>query len=440
MTRCGVMSLFITSLCAAVEIGHAAVVEGCIRDAHGKPVDKAEICIERKAPDAKLETIRTGADGRYRIASLHAGTYTLRAETVSFGPFALEETQHKTVDLVLKPSSASIEFFDEPKFTVAGVTQNAYVGGHGPDTVKRSAEALSAAASALGQAPSQNVGADVSGLETAVSARPGDAALHHILAEAEARSGNPLAAVREFQRAAELEATETNLFDWGAELLTHGAPEPAAEVFERGTRRYPRSARMLLGAAVALYSHGDYGEAARHFFAATDLNPSDVAPYLFLAKAEPREITEMQGYHDRLARFVNLHPENAWANYYYASCLWKSKNDAQDINQVQWLLKRALRLNPKLAPAHLLLGDVLAAQQHLREAIASYEQATEADPDLAQAHYQLARMYRHSGNEPKAQSEMAMFERLQKQSAEQLARRREELPRFVVTLKSAAPN
>src|SRR2546430_13519862 len=48
---------------------------------------------------------------------------------------------------------------------------------------------------------------------------------------------DPLEAVRQYQRAAELDASEPYLFDWGAELLLHHAPEPAIEVFSKGKDR-----------------------------------------------------------------------------------------------------------------------------------------------------------------------------------------------------------
>jgi hypothetical protein len=82
----------------------------------------------------------------------------------------------------------------------------------------------------------------------------------------EGRAGprkDALEAVREYQRAAELDATEPNLFNWGAELLMHRAAEPATEVFAKGHRLFPRSTRMLLGLAAAWYARGDY-EHRRH--------------------------------------------------------------------------------------------------------------------------------------------------------------------------------
>ena len=62
-------------------------------------------------------------------------------------------------------------------------------------------------------------------------------------------------------------------------------------------------------------------KAAEWFFKAADLNPNDPNPYLFLGKIQSREITESAGYRERLARFANLTPESALANYYYAVSL-----------------------------------------------------------------------------------------------------------------------
>ena len=61
---------------------------------------------------------------------------------------------------------------------------------------------------------------------------------------------------------AETDPSESNYFDWGTELLVHRAVEPAIEVFSKGNRLFPDSARMLVGLGVAWYSHGSYEQAA----------------------------------------------------------------------------------------------------------------------------------------------------------------------------------
>src|ERR1700738_1763544 len=50
-----------------------------------------------------------------------------------------------------KPAPTEPQFYDEPRFTVAGVTDPTNLGGHGSDTVVRTKEALAKDAAALGK-------------------------------------------------------------------------------------------------------------------------------------------------------------------------------------------------------------------------------------------------------------------------------------------------
>ncbi len=268
-------------------------------------------------------------------------------------------------------------------------------------------------------------------MREAIEREPNNAELHHSLADVDERRGNALDAVHEYQRAAELDASERNLFDWGVELLSHGATEPAIEVFSRGNHLFPRSVRNLLGLAAACYARGSYDQAAQRFFEATDLNPADPGPYLFLAKVQSSAIADADGFVERFGRFAKLHPENAWANYYYAASQWKRGNTAE----VRSLLEKAIQLDPKLAAAHLQLGIVNAAQQDFPHAIAAYQEAIKIDPRLEEAHYRLAQAYARTGATERAQQEYALHDQLAKESAAQVERERREIQRFVVELR-----
>ena len=416
---------------------YSATLQGSVQDSHGAPAAGATIHLTLQAADLAQEnqTAHADAKGSYRLSSLSAGRYTLRAQLTSgdkiiVGPFLLRQTEVKTLDLVLKPSAASAEFFDEPKFTVAGVTDYTYVGGHGSNAVARSADALAKATASLSREPSAVPGS---------SEKTSDAASHHHLANADEKTGKPLDAVREYRRAAQLEASENNIFDWGSELLIHHAPEAAIEVFSTGIKSYPSSSRLLLGAAVSYYSRSDYRQAAKYFFQAADLNPADPGPYLFLGKVQSPEITGTSGFLERLARFAKLQPENAWADYYYAISLWKRRKSADDtptLLHVQLLLQRALSLQPRLSEAYLQLGLVLSEKHDLAGATNAYRKAIEANPEMEAAHYQLAQTYRKLGETQKARIEFDTYHQLARTSAEQIDREHSELQRFVVTLKS----
>jgi tetratricopeptide (TPR) repeat protein len=213
-----------------------------------------------------------------------------------------------------------------------------------------------------------------------------------LLAERDEQEGKPLEAVREYQRAAELNPSESNLFDWGSELLLHRAAEPAIEVFSKGNRLFPQSVRMLTGLGAAWFASGSFDEAVKYLCAASDLDPADPQPYLFTGKMLAAASKESNAATERLQRFVKLQPDNALANYYYAISLWKRRtgDDAEKFAQVKTLLENAIRLDPKLAAAFLQLGILYSEQKNLPSAISAYQRAIAADPQLEQAHYRLA--------------------------------------------------
>jgi tetratricopeptide (TPR) repeat protein len=332
----------------------------------------------------------TDPHGEYRFPSVPPGTYTIKAGKTTAGPFNLSANESKQIDLTLAPA---LDFDDEPNFVVAGVTDATARGGHGSDTVMRSADSLAQATASLGKAPSED----------------------------------PLKAVHEYQKAAERDPTEPNLFNWGAELLLHRATIPAIEVFNKGVRLHPDSVRIILGLAAALYANGAYPEAAQRFFEACDKHPSDPNPYLFLAQVKAIAITDLPGYTERLARFAKQEPKNAWAQYYYAASLWRHHEKAEE---VEALLAKAVQLDPKLAEAYLELGTLRIDQENLPAALAAFNKAIEVNPKLEEAHYRLAQTYRRTGNPAAARKELAIYAELTKAN-----RIQPELQQFIYKLR-----
>ena len=449
-----------------------------------------------------------------------------------FGPCVLRQEETKNIDLTLESQKASEsssnkpEFFDEPEFTVAGVTEAMNPGGHGSDT--STTEALAKETASLPVTKS-NTGATSSRtawvsssssaavedslrreaerepgnfdvnhqlgkllldvgevaeaipyLEHATRANPGDyenayelalayardgqyerartqtqtmlaaqhtagreldrqeqAELHQLLGDVDEKLGNSLEAVREYQLASELNPSEANLFDWGTELLIHRAFEPATEVFTEGNRLFPRSARMLAALGVSWYARGSDELAVERLCQASDLNPGDPNPYLFLGKMQSVENAQSTCMMEKLGRFVRLQPENAQANYYYALGLSR-RNDADDLAHAESLLEKAVRLDPKLAAAYLQLGVLYSQRGDSSKAVSAYLEAIAANPGLVAAHYRLAQAYSRSGEKSKAEAELRMYDQLSKKTAEEAERDRREIQQFVYTLREPA--
>jgi tetratricopeptide (TPR) repeat protein len=420
-----------------------AILMGSVHDSSGPPIAASVSLIDAHG---QVSIAHADVEGKYRFSALRPGTYTLRAEMTGFtaatsGPFVLANgTRH--IDLTLASAPAA-QFYDEPNFVIAGVTDTNAHGGHGSDTVVRSTESLAKAAAALskerGGSGKLVVPVTVESLRAEIAREPTNAALHHSLGNLEEKNGNALDAAREYQRAAELNPTENNLFDWGTELLMHRAAEQAIEVFAKGNRLFPQSSRMLLGLGAALYARGSYDEASRRFFEATDLNPADSGPYLFLGKVlQGPEVARLDGFVERLRRFASLQPENALANYYSASAIWRSWRGPEDLEtaaQTRSFLMKAVRLDPTLADAWYQLGIVYSSLSDFPDAITAYQKAIETRTQHEEAHYRLGQAYQQIGESVKARSEFALYDRLRKTAAAEEERERSQIQQFVFTLR-----
>ncbi|HKV78239.1 MAG TPA: tetratricopeptide repeat protein [Candidatus Sulfotelmatobacter sp.] len=516
--RLTIASAFLLSLTLmAQEPAQPTSLHGVVRDADGKAVAEASVLMRKKdSTDGFL--VHTNAQGGYSFTQLPEGVYSLRATKEGYAAadvsaVFLRPRESKIIDLTLvvlatKGSATSApQFFDQPQFTVAGVTDTTTLGGHGSDTIARTRNSLAKDTVSLAETaarPSPDAAREASlrelvkrqphdfgvnhqlgqlliasgraqeaipFLERATATDPANyenaydlalanseagnyaiardkatkllvghdqADLHHLLGDVDEKLGDSLEAVRQYQRAAELDPSESHLFDWGAELLLHHAPEPAMEVFSRGNRLFPRSARMMLGLGATSFARGAHEEAIQRICGASDLSPNDSVPYQFLGKIEEAETRANPDLVEKLHRYVTLHPDSADANYYYALGLWKLRNPAHDKGggtEVESLLKTAIKINPQHAAAALQLGIVHSEQGAYNEAISDYRKALDADPGMEEAHYRLAQAYRQIGNAERAKEELRLYGQLAKESAQKQDRERHEIKQFVYTLR-----
>jgi tetratricopeptide (TPR) repeat protein len=454
------LAVCVPQLCSQTASKDAtAAIEGKVQDAQGQPLSGATVSL---APTNAAPVLVATADsrGQFRIVAVPAGTYTVRgklrgyAETVQ-GPFELHDHDTKSFVLSLdkeashtstKDSSSAIAFSDEPTLTVAGLTDTTALGGHGSGPIVRNSDALSKETVSLAHdntakattAPNDSSHVDLPQQAAAIRARLAqhdDAELHSQLADIEESQAQPLEAEKEYQRAAEMDPSESHLFAWGAELLLHHAPEPAIEVFSKGHRLYPQSSRMMLGLGAAYYAERSREQAEQMFLQACDVNPADPTPYLFLGRLQVTQKTVSAAWTGRMKRFVTMHPEMAAAHYLYAVALMKQENLQLDRNLVETELKTAIKLNPRFGDAYLSLGIFCADIGDLSSAVSALQKAVELMPLPDDAHYRLAQLYRRMGDTEKANQEISQFKQIAAQKEAQAERERHEIPQFVYTLR-----
>jgi tetratricopeptide (TPR) repeat protein len=268
-------------------------------------------------------------------------------------------------------------------------------------------------------------------------ARNDNADAHRLAGELDEKLGDPLAAVHELERAVREDPSEQNYFAWGSELLLHRAVWQAKDVFSAGVKAYPKSARMLTALGAALFAGALYDEAAQRLCQASDLNPADPEPYLFMGKIEISAPNPLACVDVKLARFVELRPDDPLANYYYAMTVWKQKGQSIDpamLQRVQELLTKAVTIDPQCSEAYLQLGVLESTRHDYTKAIGYYIKAIQANPRLSDAHYRLGVAYDRVGNKEQARVEFQLHDEIEKQQAALVDKQRREVKQFLVVV------
>jgi len=431
------IALLTTAFCCYASSGFATqsaekdvVVEGRVIDSESKPIEGASVRLEREGK--ALQETKTAANGQFTLTTNLPGTCRLHVEKEGYPPQTIEvslEVGKKNVSVALGKPAAGIEFSDAPNFTVAGVTDWSNVGLHGSDANVKTSEALSKETAAL-----QPVVATV-------FVGAGDA--HRRAGDEKEKAGDPVGAVKEYEAAVKLDGSEENYFAWGTELLLHRAGLAAIQVLRKGAELHPNSGRMFAALGAAYYASGQYTEAAEQICHASELNPADAEPYLFLGKMEQAASAISPCSEEKLRRFANEQPKNAQANFYYGLLLLKKARKTQnesDFSLAENSLLQAAAAAPKYGEVYVELGMLYNARGKKEAALAEFQNAVAVSPDSSAAHYQLSLAYRRAGDAAKADEEMKIYNRLRQSEEAALEKERREMRQFVTVLKQGSQN
>lgn len=157
----GFLGVFASAQSSSTLQQNAATLEGTVQSAAGDAAGDAKVVLQGGNPPSIFET-KTDPQGRFRFLNLAAGVYTLSAERSQWGKGIVESVsisdgEKKSIRLILRTAGASggnsenspslsakdsMQFADEPNFTVAGITDPNNFGLHAAATNVRSSEAL----------------------------------------------------------------------------------------------------------------------------------------------------------------------------------------------------------------------------------------------------------------------------------------------------------
>jgi len=251
-----------------------------------------------------------------------------------------------------------------------------------------------------------------------MSKRTETSRLHSLMGELQEQSGEYSAAAREYYRAAELEPSESNIFDLANFLLQHkkysGYIPESMKFFRFGVEKFPRSSKMMVGLGVALYASEEYDEAVKVLCAAVDLAPDDQRPVTFLGMARKVSPELAEQVDRRLEDFAERYPQNAAADYEYAVSLWDRGGGEQgrNLDRIEALLRQAIARAPKWYEPHYQLGLLYESKARPQEAIREMRKASSLEPVFKPAHFHLAVLYKRIGDKVRAAQESARARQL----------------------------
>lgn len=232
------------------------------------------------------------------------------------------------------------------------------------------------------------------------------------------RQGLPEKALAAYQEGLRLDPDAVPAYvGLAAFASAHGNYDYARKTLQRGLERKPGSAALLLERGITEALQGLFAEAEASFRESAQADPG--TPVALLATG----VTQLQRGRaaDAAATFQVARtkwPENAHAQYLYALALERTGDQARRPDVIV-ALRVAIRLSPKEAPAHALLGRVLLDAKQAGEAARELEAAVKLDPGNDTSLYQLATAYRSLGRVSDAQRVFEQFRKAKARSKAQ---------------------
>jgi tetratricopeptide (TPR) repeat protein len=250
--------------------------------------------------------------------------------------------------------------------------------------------------------------------------------------EVEERRGNYLDAERHFSDAAHLNPSEMNIHAWVVELLRHFSWQPAIKVAEFGLERYPDSTGLKIARGIGHYGDNRYREAAADFSSLLDIDPEN-AMYAELLGRSCELVSDPESTScEKLQHFADQHPHNAEASTYAAASLLHRPAEQRDDAKARILLEHATQVDPKLADAYYQLGVLDQEEMEWDQSTMPLEKAIELRPYFAEAHYRLGRAYSHLGRRSEAAKEIELQQHYAKEQKAAIDARLKSITTFLV--------
>lgn len=258
----------------------------------------------------------------------------------------------------------------------------------------------------------------------------------------EARSDN-LSAVRSYQAAVELAPDEEKYrLSLAVELIRHKSFEPARLVLKQAAESHPDSWRVQVALGMVEYFAGTAEDATRRLLKAAELAPEPEPVLRYLANIAMDEAgAPNSDALNRICEYGNAHPNAEGLQFYCAALLFRRDYTSHDKSHAGEILKKlnaAVKALPSDPSPHCQLGKAYRWIENWQDALGESETCARMDPNSADAHYRLAQIYQHLGQQGRYEQEMKLYEAASTRVADENAKRDETIKTFLYSIQNDA--
>ena len=269
------------------------------------------------------------------------------------------------------------------------------------------------------------------------------AELEDLIGDIQEARGDELSAVRSYQAAIALAPNEEKYrLSLAFDLIRHKSFEPARVVLTQAQESHSNSWRIQVALGMVEYFSGSAEEATK-----TLLNGAGMAsdPELALRYVGDVQMDESGPPNPaaltRLCEYGDAHSKSGMLQFYCAALLFRRgylSNDRSHTEEILRRLNTATEKLPNEASPHCQLGKAYRWIERWQDALRESETCARMEPNSPDAHYRLAQIYQHLGQQHRSEQEMKLYQTASARLADENARRDETIKTFLYSIQGQA--
>jgi Tfp pilus assembly protein PilF len=267
------------------------------------------------------------------------------------------------------------------------------------------------------------------------------AELEDLMGDVQEARGDNLASVHSYEAAVALAPNEEKYrISLALELMRHKSFEPARVVLKQAKELHPKSWRIQFALGMVEYFSGTLQDAINTLLNSASLSPNPDAVLEYVGQIEMDE----SGAPDPAALkdicdYSSAHPNAKRIQFYCAALRFHRDYAGHDTAHAEGIvrdLNASVKALPHDAAPYCQLGKAYRWLERWQDSLRESEICARMDPNSADAHYRLAQIYQHFGQQQRSEGEMKLYEAASSRIADENARRDETIKTFLYSIQN----